>query len=97
MRARPGAAAPCAAPDPEFLLYTRKDCALCAEMRAALHAAAGTRRYRCHLIDVDDDAALLGTFGSRVPVLVAGGRVLCEAHFNARAVAEYLAGFEPGV
>jgi hypothetical protein len=81
---------------PEFVLYTRRDCGLCAEMRAALHAAAGSRSYRCHLVDVDEDPALLRAFGSRVPVLVAGGRVLCEAHFDARAVGDYLVRFEAG-
>jgi len=77
--------------NPEFLLYTRRDCELCAEMRAALHAAAGSRAYRCHLVDVDEDPALRGTYGLRVPVLVVDGRVLCEAHFDESAVAEYFA------
>jgi len=76
------------------MLYTRRDCGLCAEMRAALHAAAGPRPYRCHLVDVDEDPALRRRFGERVPVLVAGGRVLCEAHFDESRVREYLAALD---
>jgi len=61
-------------------------------MRAALHAVAGSRTYSCHLVDVDEDPALVRDFGWRVPVLAAGGRVLCEGHFDESAVLEYLAG-----
>ena len=89
----PGAGTAPAALNPEFLLYTRRDCGLCAEMRASLHAAAGSRPYSCQLVDVDENPALLEEFGLRVPVLVAGGRVLCEARFDECAVAEYLAAF----
>lgn len=81
---------------PEFVLYTRVDCGLCAEMRAALHAAAGSRPYQCDLVDVDEDPALRRRFGARVPVLVADGRVLCEAHFDEAAVRDYLDGFRGG-
>jgi glutathione S-transferase len=76
---------------PEFLLYTRRDCGLCAEMRAALHAAAGGMKYACRLVDVDEEPDLRRTWGRRVPVLVADGRVLCESHFDPVAVGEYLA------
>lgn len=76
---------------PEFILYTRRDCGLCVEMRSALHSAAGSRAYRCHLVDVDEEPALQRDYGTRVPVLVAAGRVLCEGHFDAYAVTEYLA------
>jgi len=41
-------------------------------------------------MDVDDDPDLRHRFGSRVPVLVAGGRILCEWRFQAAAVTEYL-------
>lgn len=81
---------------PEFVLYTRSDCGLCVHMRAALHAAAGSRPYQCHLVDVDEDPALQRSFGARVPVLMAGGRVLCEARFDETVVREYLAGFGGG-
>lgn len=79
-----------APPKPEFLLYTRSNCGLCVEMRAALHAAAAGRDYACLLIDVDADPALTAEFGARVPVLAAGGAVLCEGRFDPHAVAVYL-------
>jgi thioredoxin reductase (NADPH) len=81
---------------PEFVLYTRRDCGLCVEMRDALHAAAGSRPYQCRLVDVDEDPVLRRRFGTRVPVLVAGGRVLCEAHFDETVVREYLDGSGDG-
>jgi hypothetical protein len=60
-------------------------------MRAALHAAAGAMKYACRLIDVDEDPELRRIWGRRVPVLIADGQVLCEAHFDPVAVGEYLA------
>jgi hypothetical protein len=47
-------------------------------------------------VDVDEDPALRRRFGERVPVLVADGRVLCEAHFDEAAVRAYLDGFRGG-
>jgi ABC-type uncharacterized transport system ATPase subunit len=77
---------------PELYLYTRANCGLCVEMEDALHAAAGLPAFRLHTVDIDRDPELLRRFGTRVPVLAAGGRVLCEGHFDAGAVAAGLTG-----
>ena len=67
---------------PEFTLLTRAECGLCAEMRAALHTHAGGRPYLCHIQDVDDEAGTRAKWGLRVPVLMCGGRLVCEGRFD---------------
>lgn len=75
---------------PEFVLYTRRHCELCLEMRSRLHETAGGRAYFCRVVDIDDDPALRLEFGDRVPVLTAAGRILCEARFQRSPVIGYL-------
>ena len=65
-----------------FLLYTRRGCHLCEEAEDLL-ACAGLAVER---VDVDADREAAAMFGLRVPVLVAGGRVLMEGRFDPRRV-----------
>lgn len=63
-----------------WLLYTRRGCHLCeaAEDMVAAHAPAGTVK----IVDVDGASDLHDRYGSRVPVLVAGGTVVMEGRFD---------------
>jgi hypothetical protein len=63
----------------ELVIYTRRDCSLCEQMEAAVRAVAGPAA-RVTMVEIDDDAALLGRFGRDVPVLSLDGEVLCK-HF----------------
>jgi glutaredoxin len=58
----------------EIVIYSRKDCCLCEEMKAVIRQAG--RRYALTLreIDVDTSIELQERFGSEVPVLFINGR-----------------------
>lgn len=55
-------------------LYTRKDCCLCDEMKAAVYAAAERIIISLDEIDVDSSPELAALYGSEVPVLFINGR-----------------------
>ena len=55
-------------------LYTRKDCGLCEEMKAAVEAAGRKIAITLEVIDVDSSAELAARYGSEVPVLFINGR-----------------------
>ena len=55
-------------------LYTRKDCCLCDEMKAAVAKAANKIEIALEEIDVDSSAELAERYGSEVPVLFINGR-----------------------
>jgi hypothetical protein len=58
----------------EAVLYTRRDCPLCDEMKHALAAARSQVPFTLRVVDVDADAALRARHGLRVPVLEIAGR-----------------------
>ena len=55
-------------------LYTRKDCCLCEEMKAAVREVAGKVPLQVEEIDVDSAPDLEKAYGSEVPVLFINGR-----------------------
>lgn len=63
-----------------MVLYTRRGCHLCeaAEDMLAVHARAGL----VEIVDVDGESDLQHRYGSRVPVLAAGGTVVMEGRFD---------------
>jgi glutaredoxin len=50
-------------------LYSRKDCCLCDEMKAAVEQVAKTIPVEMTEIDIDSSAALQAKYGDEVPVL----------------------------
>jgi glutaredoxin len=58
----------------ELRLYTRKDCCLCKEMKAALSEVAARVPFTLEEIDIDTSAELRKQFGDEVPVLFINGR-----------------------
>ncbi|NDC63847.1 MAG: glutaredoxin family protein [Planctomycetia bacterium] len=59
-------------------LYSRRGCHLCQQAEELLyfHAPAAVA------VDVDSEAALVGRYGERVPVLEIDGRVVLEGRFD---------------
>ncbi|HEY1370912.1 MAG TPA: glutaredoxin family protein [Candidatus Binatia bacterium] len=55
-------------------LYTRKDCCLCDEMKAAVEAAAKRIAISLEEIDVDSSPEFAARYGAEVPVLFINGR-----------------------
>jgi glutaredoxin len=64
----------------ELRLYTRKDCCLCAEMKAALSQVAARVPFTLEEIDIDTSAELREQFGDEVPVLFINGRKAFKYH-----------------
>ncbi|MEX0900196.1 MAG: glutaredoxin family protein [Gammaproteobacteria bacterium] len=71
------------------VLYGRRDCHLCADLRDAL--AAWPEPVSVTEVDVDSDADLVRRYGARVPVLAAlDGTEICHYFFDADAMGRYL-------
>ncbi len=58
----------------ELVIYTRKDCCLCDEMKAVIHQVAAHTPLALEEIDVDGSPETQEKYGSEVPVLFINGR-----------------------
>jgi len=59
---------------PKLILYSRKDCRLCDEMKAAIRQVSAKIPLDLEEIDVDGAAELRAEYGDEVPVLFIDGR-----------------------
>ena len=59
---------------PALVIYTRKDCCLCDEMKAVIHRVAAHAPLALEEIDVDGSAETQEKYGGEVPVLFINGR-----------------------
>jgi hypothetical protein len=59
---------------PTLILYTRKDCCLCEEMKAVVWPVAERFNFTLRELDVDSSADLQERYGNEVPVLLVNGR-----------------------
>jgi glutaredoxin len=57
-----------------LILYTRKDCCLCEEMKAVVRPVAERFNFTLRELDVDSSAELQERYGNEVPVLLVNGR-----------------------
>lgn len=67
-------------------LYGRPDCGLCQDMLATLE----DMQIALDFIDIDDDPALQQRFGTLIPVLVHGSKIICTYHLDQPALAAAL-------
>jgi hypothetical protein len=74
-----------------FLLYSRRECALCEEMQAQLAALPMAQGIPLDLLDVDADPGLQARYGHKVPVLLFAGELVCHGHLDAEEVHKALA------
>ena len=58
----------------QLLLYTRRDCCLCEEMKVTLRQVAAKIPLALEEIDVDTSPVLQEKYGNDVPVLFVNGR-----------------------
>jgi len=63
-------------------LYVREGCHLCEEFLLDLSLDLGAAWAGLDVVDVDRDPELATRFGLRVPVLEAGGAVVCEGRYD---------------
>ena len=60
-------------------------------MLAAIYGTYGDE-VEVELVDVDSDPKLKQQYGLRIPVLAAGGKVICEARLDEAALDAYFEG-----
>ena len=68
----------------ELLLYTRKDCCLCEDMKSTLSRVAGRVPFALEEIDIDTSPALQEKYGDEVPVLFINGRKAFKYRLTAK-------------
>ena len=59
---------------PKLTLYSRKDCCLCAEMKAVIDEIAAKIPVEIDEIDIDQSLELRAQFAEEIPVLCIDGR-----------------------
>jgi glutaredoxin len=59
---------------PKLTLYSRKDCCLCAEMKAVIDQVAANIPVEIDEIDIDQSPELRKQFAHKIPVLCIDGR-----------------------
>jgi glutaredoxin len=57
-----------------IVIYSRKECHLCDEAKAAVAPIAKSRGLAVEVIDIDRDPSLVAQFGLEVPVVFVNGR-----------------------
>lgn len=67
---------------PGLVLYVREGCHLCEQFLVELSVDLGPEVEQLAVVDVDRDEELASRFGLRVPVLEAGGEVICEGYYD---------------
>ena len=63
---------------PRLTLYVRDGCALCEDLHADLLAFQAQLEFDLVAVDIDRDPALRARYDTRVPVLIADDREVCN-------------------
>jgi len=63
---------------PTLTLYTKPDCSLCDEARAALERVRERVSFDLELVDISDDFDLAERYGERIPVVLVDGEESSE-------------------
>ena len=71
----------------KLALYTRRDCCLCDEMKAAIRQAAAAASFDFEEIDIDTNRELQARFNDQVPVLFIDGRKAFKYRVTAKQLA----------
>ena len=70
--------------------YYRDGCHLCEDMWQQLNELGRERQFQVHRVDVDADPGLVERYGALVPVLEAGGELLCHYYLDPETLNDYL-------
>ena len=63
---------------PTVTLYTKPDCSLCDDARAAIVRVGSERRLDLREVDISGDPGLLAEYGERIPVVLVDGETAFE-------------------
>ena len=75
---------------PHLVLYSRKDCCLCEDMKAVINRLARKMPLSLEEIDVDTSTELRNAYGEQVPVLYINGRKAFKYTVTARELEKCL-------
>lgn len=75
---------------PEIIVYSRRGCHLCELLLEELEPLIKGRA-RLIVKDIDTRPAWVEEYGTRVPVVVAGGSEICQYHLDRNAINQWLA------
>jgi glutaredoxin len=75
---------------PTLILYTRKDCCLCQEMKEVVWPVAESFNLAVQEVDVDSSVELQEKYGNEVPVLAVNGRKAFKYRLTAKELAKRL-------
>jgi glutaredoxin len=75
---------------PTLTLYTKPDCTLCDEARAALDRVRARIPFALDVVDISRDADLAARYGERVPVVLVDGEEAWEYVVEERALEDRL-------
>ena len=73
---------------PKLSLYSRRDCCLCAEMKAVIQQVGATTSLDLEEIDIDTSPDLQSLYGDQVPVLFIDGRKAFKYRVTAKQLAK---------
>lgn len=65
-----------------LIIYSRKDCCLCHEMRDALKPWQNRYNFKVEIIDIEHDSELTERFAARIPLLAEGDKEICQYHLE---------------
>jgi hypothetical protein len=70
-----------------WTVLSRPDCSLCEQLLAELaEVLSPAEAARVSVVDVDQDPALAGKYGHRIPVLLADGEFVCDYRLDRERV-----------
>lgn len=72
-------------------LLFRADCSLCEDMQAELLALLGPQAHRVRLVDIEGSPELERRYGTRIPVLLIDGELVCAHRLDKERLRPYLA------
>jgi glutaredoxin len=75
---------------PRLTLYTKPDCHLCEEARAALERVRTRVPFEFEAVDISADPELAERYGTRIPVVLIDGREAFEYEVDERELERLL-------
>lgn len=76
----------------EVVVYSRKQCHLCDEVKETLRRLEGGGDFHWREVDIDQDEQLLREYNEQVPVVFVDGRKAFKYRMNEREFLAVLAG-----
>lgn len=73
-------------------LYTRKDCTLCKQAEQLLRPIAARHGYDVHIVDIEQDEALLRRYLFEIPVVILDGREVARGNVTRTALEDAFEG-----